>query len=58
MTRITIGNSYKVKPYWPVSAGKSRKSFIQLGAGRIETSIVAVVAEAVAVEVVVNRQTV
>ena len=32
MTRITIGNSCKVKPDSPVSLGKSKKSFIQLGA--------------------------
>ena len=32
MTRIPIWNSCKVKPDWPESHGKSRKSFIQLGA--------------------------
>ena len=34
-TRITIGNSCKVKPDWPVSSGKSKISFIQLDADRL-----------------------
>ena len=38
MTRITIGNSCKVKSDWPVLSGKSRKSFIQLGAGECYTT--------------------
>jgi len=33
LAKIPIGNTCKVKPNWSEPPGKTRKSFIQLGAG-------------------------